>query len=178
MFSSSRAEYSYSGATSMVTKRHKPGKSANSFYKSPVSTDPRDPAEHSRQFGKNAYVWQRTDHWHCHMVIWGDRGLFDPCVKLVEVTFSYLFNQNPNSLLRRIPVWLHYLRVWCMLPAFIFLNMALLSNALFIEHRFWYAKGDSFLSLCLYCIPDYLNDVTPVAQTMLVEITLEISKWK
>uniref|UniRef100_A0A674EV10 Claudin n=1 Tax=Salmo trutta TaxID=8032 RepID=A0A674EV10_SALTR len=56
VFSSSRAEYSYSGATSMVTKRHKPGKSANSFYKSPVSTDPRDPAEHSRQFGKNAYV--------------------------------------------------------------------------------------------------------------------------
>ncbi|XP_036840308.1 claudin-10-like [Oncorhynchus mykiss] len=52
----SRAECSYSGGTSMVTKRHKPGKSANSFYKSPVSTDPRDPAEHSRQFGKNAYV--------------------------------------------------------------------------------------------------------------------------
>uniref|UniRef100_A0A8C7VRK8 Claudin n=1 Tax=Oncorhynchus mykiss TaxID=8022 RepID=A0A8C7VRK8_ONCMY len=52
----SRAECSYSGGTSMVTKRHKSGKSANSFYKSPVSTDPRDPAEHSRQFGKNVYV--------------------------------------------------------------------------------------------------------------------------
>uniref|UniRef100_A0A8C8GZ00 Claudin n=1 Tax=Oncorhynchus tshawytscha TaxID=74940 RepID=A0A8C8GZ00_ONCTS len=55
-FAQNRAECSYSGGTSMVTKRHKPGKSANSFYKSPVSTDPRDPAEHSRQFGKNAYV--------------------------------------------------------------------------------------------------------------------------
>ncbi|KAL1021944.1 hypothetical protein UPYG_G00020220 [Umbra pygmaea] len=52
----SQAEYSYSGATSMVTKRHKLSKSARSFYKSPESTDPQDSAESSRKFGKNAYV--------------------------------------------------------------------------------------------------------------------------
>ncbi|XP_019897803.1 claudin-10a isoform X2 [Esox lucius] len=41
---------SYSGSTSMVTKRHK------GFYQPPGFTGPQDPAENSRQFGKNAYV--------------------------------------------------------------------------------------------------------------------------
>ncbi|XP_062302859.1 claudin-10a [Osmerus eperlanus] len=45
------AEYSYSGAASLVNTRNQHRKSGNGFQK-----EPRDTAEPSRQFGRNAYV--------------------------------------------------------------------------------------------------------------------------
>ncbi|XP_067116512.1 claudin-10a [Osmerus mordax] len=46
-----QAEYSYSGAASLVNTRNQHRKSGNGFQK-----EPRDTAEPSRQFGRNAYV--------------------------------------------------------------------------------------------------------------------------
>lgn len=76
-FSFCRAEYSYSGAASFVTARNKHCKTVNSLHK--------EPGMPSRQFGRNAYVWNWT------VVTWLDCRIYHKSLWHQKLTFCKLY---------------------------------------------------------------------------------------